>query len=142
MNTNNQWTVERALREGRADLLLCDGQDIVNLQCLSRDVLYGVDKRLEFNTKHHVVHHVVVDLEDGENVSRLTLRDNHPQPEPDGPPRDWPSIWRQQMREHIERAPMVPREYVQEVLTAIAFHAAAKGISKIISNARNDEVKP
>lgn len=62
--------------------------------------------------------------------------------EPDGPPRDWPAIWRQKLREHIERAPMIPREYVDEVLTAIDFHDAAKGISQIIRDARSDEVKP
>lgn len=41
--------------------------------------------------------------------------------EPDGPERDWPAIWRRQLREHIERCPMVPREYVDEVLCAVVW---------------------
>ncbi len=36
--------------------------------------------------------------------------------EPDGPPRDWPAIWRKQLREHIERAPMIPQIFIDEVL--------------------------
>ncbi len=42
--------------------------------------------------------------------------------EPDGPERDWPAIWRKQLREHIERAPMIPQRYIDAVLETLDEH--------------------
>lgn len=112
MSSETEWTVERALREGRADLLLLDGEAVSYIETVKTKGLFFVYVSRFFET----VAQVRIDLRDGENVSRLALRHEKPQPEPDGPPRDWPSIWRQQLREHIERAPMIPQIFIDEVL--------------------------
>lgn len=67
--------------------------------------------------------------------------------ETDGPPRDWPAIWRKQIREYVERAPMIPREYVHEVLDLIdaGWFWIPKGEpAAVVSETgwKNDEVKP
>lgn len=161
MSSETEWTVERALREGRADLLTWKGmeiQEVTRPDCDDK-TLYRLAVRYLWQGDGYFF----VDIGNDNDMRDLCLfqkcstspkfpfpvwQEPHyikigtHQPEPDGPPRDWPSIWRQQLREHVERAPMIPREYVDEALSAIDFHRAAKGISGILRNAKSGELKP
>ncbi len=140
--STEQWTVERALREGRADLLRIavpitrDGHPMrwcagLIVHDITRD---GSDPQQSTLWLLSPMTNELLRVRASAIWGALKLKSQTEcrvpqephymkigtcQPEPDGPPRDWPAIWRKQLREYIERAPMIPREYIDEVLRSI-----------------------